>query len=306
MDGAPPVRSTPRRPSPWSLARRPGVAHGISWGVLAVALAGAFVLLRGAEPVREAVVSWYGWLSGLYAVAGVPLHDLAGATGLPGLPAVVLGLAGALSPCQLSTSAGAIAYASRASDSGPPSAGALWLRVGAFTLAKLLIYSGLGGAVVAVGLRAGDSVPVVQAVRLALGPVMLVLGLHLLGVLPARFSLGAGLSRRMARAAGNGMVGAFLLGTAFSLAFCPTLFLLFFGLLLPLALTQPLAPLYPGLFALGTMVPLFGLTAFVTLGLGSAGTGVRRSRALQRVLNMAAAVVLLVAGLNDTVVYWLV
>src|SRR5438477_39404 len=89
----------------------------------------------------------------------------------------------------------------------------------------------------------------------------LLFGRYLLRLVPRRFSVGFGLAEWIEARAGPGAGGAFLLGTAFSFAFCPTLFLLFFGLTIPLALQSSLGVVYPGVFALGTTLPLIGLAA---------------------------------------------
>jgi len=106
------------------------------------------------------------------------------------------------------------------------------------------------------------------------------------------------------RAAQSSWPSGVILGMAFALAFCPTLFLLFFGLTVPLALTSSYGIVYPIVFGLGTSLPLIVLAALVAfggtaqhgalLGLGSAGRWIRP----------AAALVLLLAGFNDTFVYW--
>ncbi len=77
-----------------------------------------------------------------------------------------------------------------------------------------------------------------------------------------------GIGERVAAAAAERLEptrprGAFVLGMAFALAFCPTLFLLFFGLLIPLTLASAGGLIFPALFALGTAAPLLAL-----LGLG--------------------------------------
>jgi cytochrome c-type biogenesis protein len=60
-----------------------------------------------------------------------------------------------------------------------------------------------------------------------------------LGAFQPNVSLGQRLSRWLeARVSHEGIQGAFSLGIAVSLAFCPTLFWLFFGLLMPLALSS--------------------------------------------------------------------
>ncbi|MGH7403827.1 MAG: hypothetical protein ACREKQ_15465, partial [Candidatus Rokuibacteriota bacterium] len=81
---------------------------------------------------------------------------------------------------------------------------------------------------------------------------------------------GLRLSRRLAGQTPGGGRGAFLLGVAFSFAFCPTLFWLFFGLTVPLALRSPAGWSFPGVFAVGTALPLLALAGVVSLGWGAA------------------------------------
>ncbi|MCC7105480.1 MAG: sulfite exporter TauE/SafE family protein [Chloroflexi bacterium] len=128
--------------------------------------------------------------------------------------------------------------------------------------------------------------------------------LYLLGLVPLRFTVGERLTAWMEQRTGAGSGGAFLLGAAFAVAFCPTLFQLFFGLTLPLALRSPIGIVFPGVFALGTTLPLLGLAALLALGAGGRKGYVARARRVDRWLRPAAAVVLLLAGLNDTLTYW--
>ena len=57
------------------------------------------------------VLAWYGWLSGLSQGLVVSLQGLADNIALPAAAAVIFGLIGATSPCQLTTNLGALAYA---------------------------------------------------------------------------------------------------------------------------------------------------------------------------------------------------
>nr|WP_244944488.1 hypothetical protein [Deinococcus metallilatus] len=90
------------------------------------------------------------------------------------------------------------------------------------------------------------------------------------------------------------------------MAFCPTLFLLYFGLTLPLALTAPLGALYPAAFALGMTLPLLVLVAFLPRATASGRPPY--VGALQRGHRHAtpvAGAVFVLAGLYDSFVYWL-
>jgi cytochrome c-type biogenesis protein len=95
-----------------------------------------------------------------------------------------------------------------------------------------------------------------------------------------------------------------MLGLVFSLAFCPTLFWLFFGLTIPLALRSTGGWSFPALFAIGSALPLLAVAALMTAGGAAVERTVGSMRRLQRPMRIVAAGALLVAGLHDTLVYW--
>lgn len=176
----------------------------------------------------------------------------------------------------------------------------------AYAAGKALVYTVVGLGVILAGQALAQAmIPVVQIARQALGPVMILLALYLFGLVPLRWTLGSNLAQRLAGGVTGGSKGAFLLGTAFGFAFCPTLFLLFFGLTIPLALRVAEGPLLPPAFALGTALPLLALVAAPAGRRGSPLAQLGRARRLDRWLRPVAAAVLLAAGLNDTLVYWL-
>jgi cytochrome c-type biogenesis protein len=251
--------------------------------------------------LHELAASWYAILSTLNAAVAGPLRELADSIDVPLVSALLLGLIGATSPCQLTTNAGALAYVARAG--GPQRSAAV--NAAAYLLGKALVYTVIGVAVILAGRQlAQGSIPVIVAARKVLGPLMILLGLYLLGLLPLRFSFGQGLAGWLEARASSGVAGAFLLGAAFSFAFCPTLFLLFFGLTIPLALRSPVGVVYPGVFALGTTLPLLGLVGLLTAGVGATKGYLAGARRIDAWLRPGAAVVLILAGLNDTIVYW--
>ena len=102
----------------------------------------------------------------------------------------------------------------------------------------------------------------------------------------------------------RGAPGAFLLGVTFSFAFCPTLFWLFFGLTVPLALRSAGGWSFPGLFALGSTLPLLVLSGVVALGFGALEATIGKLSRVQRIASAVAGAVFILAGLHDTVVYW--
>ncbi len=251
--------------------------------------------------MRESVVAWYTMLSQFYAAVAVPLRALGDGLGVPLLSALLFGVIGAAAPCQLTTNAGALAYVARGAEDRRAVAG----RALAYLLGKALVYTALGGAVILAGRELSTRlIPLVVVARKAFGPLMLLLGLYLLGLVPLRFALGRGMARRLQARAGTGAGGSFLLGGALAFCFCPTHFLLFFGLTIPLALRSSAGIVYPGVFALGTTLPLLGLVGLLIAGVGAMRGYLDGARRVDARLRPVAAVVLILAGLHDTVVYW--
>jgi cytochrome c-type biogenesis protein len=247
------------------------------------------------EPAR----TWYVWLGGLNAAATGPLDALADAAGVPLLSALLFGVMGSTSPCQLTTNASALAYVLRAGGRGRATA------VFAYLVGKALVYTLVGGAVVLLGQGlAQSSIPVVVVARKVLGPLMVLLGLHALGVVRLRVSVGRGLADRIEARAGPGAPGALVLGASFGFAFCPTLFLLFFGLTIPLALGSPAGAVYPAVFALGTTLPLLAVVGLLASGRRAAAAWAPTAGHAGRLLAPMAGLVLLAAGLGDTFTYW--
>jgi cytochrome c-type biogenesis protein len=252
--------------------------------------------------LRQLVLNWYALLSSLNAGLVEPLDSLSNAIGVPLVAALLFGLLGATSPCQLTTNASALAFVSRGF--GAPRAPLVL--AAAYLAGKTLVYTVLGVAVIVAGQQlASQSIPFLVIARKALGPLMLLIGLAFLGVVRLNLSFGQGLSAWLQARAQDGLHGSFLLGTAFAFAFCPTLFLLFFGLTIPLALQSPFGVLYPPAFALGTTLPLMGFTGALALGASGVAGYVRGVGGANRWLERIAGGVLVVAGLNDTFVYWL-
>jgi len=97
------------------------------------------------------------------------------------------------------------------------------------------------------------------------------------------------------------------MGGVFALAFCPTLFWLFFGLTVPLSLESPLWFIFPALFALGTSVPVLLLAGLLLRRgdrAGASSEAAARLARASRILTRVAGLIFIVVGLNDTLTYW--
>jgi len=250
--------------------------------------------------MSELVITWYSWLSGFTQGPILLIQDWIEGSSVPLVSALLFGLIGATSPCQLTTNLGALAFSA-----GRPGTSRVIGTSLAYVAGKVLVYSVVGGLAVVLGLQLqGASIPVVLVARKLLGPLMLLVGLGLLGLIRLPGGFGLGLSRRLAGQVPGNVRGAFLLGVAFSFAFCPTLFWLFFGLTVPLALRSPGGWSFPGVFALGTALPLLALAAVVSLGWGAADRLAGGVARWHRPVKWVAGAAFILAGLHDTLIYW--
>ncbi len=249
------------------------------------------------------IIQWYGFLSTVTSSFNTTVGGWTYSSQIPLFTALLLGLVGSASPCQLTTSASALAYVCGGRSPRQTFQSAL-----AYTLGKATGYTVIGLVVIILGVQLTDaSIPIVTMARKALGPLMILVGLIFLGVLRLNFSAGQGISARLSRLARSGdSKGAYVLGLAFSVSFCPTLFWLFFGLLIPLALSSPVGPVLPGVFALGTALPFLGLAGLLGFGITKAQGYMARAVTLERRFRKVVGVIFLVAGINDTIVYWFI
>ncbi len=247
----------------------------------------------------ELLRDWYVLLSRLSATVVVPVGDLADRLQLAPASALLFGLIGAVAPCQLTTNASAVAYLGREGTRMAAVREAV-----AFVAGKIVVYTLLGALALLLGLQLQRAmIPVAVAGRRAVGPVLLVVGLALLGAFRLRGGFGTRLAVRLSRLAPrSGTTRAFLMGATFALAFCPTLFWLFFGLTIPLGLTSPLGIVFPALFAVGTSLPVLAVGGL--LAAGATPDVQARLGTPCRVFTRAAGLVFVVLGVNDTLTYW--
>ena len=259
------------------------------------------------QGIGEVIGQYYAWLSGLANALAPGISNLAQAINLPLVSALLFGLIGATAPCQLSTNVAALAFLSR----GVSEPRRIWGQTLAFVAGKVSVYLLVGGTIVLLGLQVNQfsqtAIPVVVFARRALGPLLIVVGLLMLGLFKSRLSFGARSSAWLEEKVGQrrGVLPAYLLGVAFSFTFCPTLFWLFFGLTIPLAIASPGGLVFPGVFAVGTVLPVLGLAALLATGTVNMGQFVKRFKAADVWIQRVVGVLFVLIGINETVLYWL-
>jgi cytochrome c-type biogenesis protein len=211
--------------------------------------------------------------------------------------ALWLGILTSISPCPLSTNIAAVSYVGRRVGSG----GAVLLSGVLYTAGRSLAYMVLGAASVWSLMSMVTVSSFLQGTfsRL-LGPILIVLGLLLLGIFELKIpSVGVSdtLQERVDRA---GLWGAGILGLVFALAFCPVSAGLFFGGLVPMAVERSSPLLLPLVYGIGTALPVIVFAALLATGVRWLGAALDRVQVFERWARRVTAVVFIGVGIYET------
>jgi cytochrome c-type biogenesis protein len=217
-----------------------------------------------------------------------------GTSSIPLLAAFFIGLMTAISPCPLATNITAIAYISKRLDNSKHT-----VLVGLFyTLGRMLTYVTIAALIVWFGMN-------IQFISLGLqkygekllGPLLIIIGIFMLGII----KINALKSNRKLEAikeklAGKGLLGSFFLGVVFALAFCPFSAVLFFGMLIPLAIKMGDGLLIPAVFAFATGLPVIILSSILVHSLSKLSRIMNRIQQIESLLQKIVGVAFIIAG----------
>jgi len=221
-----------------------------------------------------------------------------GTSSIPIVAAFFIGLMTAISPCPLATNITAIAYASKKIDNSKHT-----LLVGfLYTFGRMFTYVALASLIVWFGIQT-------QAISLflqkygenILGPLLLFIGIIMLDVVKLHFFKKNdklnGLKEKLAK---KGFLGSFLLGVIFALAFCPFSAVLFFGMLIPLALRAGDGLIIPAVFAFATGLPVIIFSIILVKSVSKLGKIMNKVQTFELWMRRIVAVIFILAGIYYT------
>lgn len=217
------------------------------------------------------------------------------AEAIPVIGALALGLVGALAPCQISGNISAITlYGNRALQKNVH-----WMEILLFTLGKIVIFSALGFMFWLLGNEVKPIlIQIFPWVRKTMGPLMITVGLFMIGTIKISWK-----TPQIKVVTKKSRLGSFLMGATFALAFCPTMFVLFFVSLMPLVLSTSYGAVLPAVFAIGTSFPLILFVTFIWF-FGFDGTLLKRGRKIGAYIQKAAGLFMIFLGVLDILTYW--
>lgn len=211
-----------------------------------------------------------------------------------------LGILTSISPCPLATNIAAISFIAR--DVGEPRA--VLLTGILYTAGRSVTYIVLGVLLVGSTLAIPQVSYFLQTyMNKLLGPVLILVGMFLLGLLQVNIS-SSGLTRNLQRTVSTwGIGGAFPLGILFALSFCPVSAALFFGSLIPLALRAGSGLALPSFYGVGTALPVLAFAVLIALGARSVGKVFSHLSQIEKWARLATGCIFVAVGFYFSLAY---
>ena len=204
-----------------------------------------------------------------------------------------LGLLCAISPCPLATNIAAVGFVSRGATPRRTFLGGLLYALGraiVYVMIAALLYKGVA------------AVPelsnfFLKYLNRVLGPLMIVVGAVLVGVITLPSIGNRHFAAQAKRLSKSGLMGALILGGVFALAFCPTSAALFFGSLIPMSIERESPFLLPLVFSIGTSLPVVIFALLIALGVKWIGSLFNHLSIAERYLRLITGILFLAIGI---------
>jgi cytochrome c biogenesis protein CcdA len=216
-----------------------------------------------------------------------------GTSNIPVIAAFFIGLMTAISPCPLASNIAAIAYTSRKMQSAKATliTGFLYTLGRVFTytsIAVLIVWAGLSSRIISLALQEyGD---------ILVGPLMIIAGLIMLEIVKLKLPSSGRMDSLKAKLAEKGYLGAFFLGAVFALAFCPFSAVLFFAMLIPIAIQAGDPIIIPSVFAFATGLPVIILSVILAKSVSKLASAVKKVQKAEAYMRKAVGVIFLLIG----------
>lgn len=230
------------------------------------------------------------------------LQALLEGTNIPILSALFLGLMTAISPCPLATNITATAYISKnITDKKKVLLSGIVYSLGrafSYTAIGLILYFGASKFKIASFLN--------QNGEKFLGPLLIIIGLLMLNIIKLNFLGTSSFQEKFSEKFRNkGLVGSFLIGVIFALAFCPYSGALYFGILIPMTIASAKGLYLPFVFAFGTGLPVIMFTYLLAFATGKIGLFYTKIAKIEKGLRFVSGIVFIVVGIYYISVFFI-
>jgi cytochrome c-type biogenesis protein len=227
------------------------------------------------------------------------INELAQNQEMPLLAALALGLLTAIAPCPLATNITATAFIAKTINSRKK----VLLSGLLYTLGRMFSYTTIG-AIIYFGASTFKIAKLFQGNgEKYIGFVLVILGLIMLDIIKLNFIKGGDWIEKLSdKFKTKGLLGAFLLGALFALAFCPYSGALFFGMLIPMTIKSGLA--MPVLFSIGTGLPVILFAFVIAFSMEKLGMYFKAITKIEKVMRILAGVTFIATGLYYINIYF--
>ena len=212
---------------------------------------------------------------------------------VPILSAFILGLMTAFSPCPLATNITAIGYIGKDLEDRRRVFynGAIYTlgRAITYTFIGLIFYFGVSQFTISgFVMKWGEKI---------LGPLLIIIGLFMLGVIKVNIPGIGRLTEKMSKKKRNSFWDVLILGIVFALAFCPYSGVLYFGMLIPMTITSASGLYLPVVFAIATGLPVLIIAWLLAFSVSSVGTFYNKAKGFEIWFRRVIAVVFIGVGI---------
>jgi cytochrome c biogenesis protein CcdA len=219
---------------------------------------------------------------------------------IPVLTAFILGLMTSISPCPLATNITATAFISKNISSKKKVflSGIIYFfgRAFSYTVIGLVLFFGASKFHVARFFQ--------QNGEKYLGPLLIIVGLIMLNIIRLNFFGKTNFAEKLSeKFAEKGMLGSFLIGVIFALAFCPYSGALYFGMLIPMTIASVDGLYLPIVFAFGTGLPVILFTFLLAFAAGSIGAFYKKITIIEKRIRTITGVIFILVGIYYVLIF---
>jgi len=221
------------------------------------------------------------------------LNNLLENSTMPWLSAMVLGLMTSISPCPLATNITAIGYISKDIENR----NRVFINGLLYTLGRAITYTAIA-LVIYLGVDQFKFSGFFQRYgEKFLGPLLIIIGLFMLGIIKIKFPGMGGLISKMQKKTSWGYFDTVLLGLVFALAFCPYSGVLYFGMLVPMTVTSASGLYLPIVFAVATGIPVIIFAWVLAYTISGIGGVYKKVKAFELWFRRIIAVLFIAVGI---------
>ncbi|MDD5691979.1 MAG: aromatic aminobenezylarsenical efflux permease ArsG family transporter [Candidatus Omnitrophica bacterium] len=214
--------------------------------------------------------------------------------------ALWLGILTSISPCPLATNIAAISFLAKK----VTHPFFVLLSGIAYTLGRMATYAVLGFILInsILGIPAVAQFLQKYMAR-ALGPILIITGLILLDAIKINLPGLPFSQKHHNKLVEAGAPGAFLLGAVFALAFCPVSAALFFGSLIPLAVSHKSGVSLAFVYGIGTGLPVLAFAVAISAGVRSLSRWFHKLARLEYYMRIVTGAIFVLVGIYYTSIY---